>query len=250
MFAALRILRRHLAVFRRIWWTNVMFNFIEPFLYLTSLGYGLGSFVQQMEGVSYIQYIAPGMVASSAMFAATFECTYGSFIRLHYQKTFQAMLAGPVTVRDIVIGELAYGTFRSIVFGIVILVVITLLTNVQSFWALLIPVFLVVPGVVFSILAMCYTGLTPNIDNFNYYITLFITPSHLFSGIFFPISAMPSWVGTLVWFNPIYHSVEVCRALALGQPDAGLWLHVGILAAAALILLPLPIRLMEKRLIT
>ncbi|MDF2568420.1 MAG: yadH [Sporomusa sp.] len=245
----IKIFGRHMAVFRKIWFTNIMFNFIEPLLYLTAMGYGLGTFVQEINGLSYIQYIAPGMVASSAMFAASFECTYGSFIRLHYQKTFHAMLAGPVTVRDIVAGDILYATFKSILFGVVILTVIAVLGQVQSWWALLVPLFLIIPGLTFSLLAICYTGVTDNIDKFNYYITLFLTPSYLFSGVFFPISSMPGWAQVLAWFNPIFHSVEVCRAMVLGNIDPSLLVHAGVLLAVALVLMPLAVRLMTKRLI-
>lgn len=247
--ATLRIFARHMTVFKKIWFTNIMFNFIEPLLYLSAMGYGLGSFVQDMEGLAYIQYIAPGMVASSSMFAASFECTYGSFVRLHYQKTFQAMLAGPVTVRDIVAGDILYGTFKSMVFGAVILTVITALGQVQSWWGLLIPFFLAIPGLTFSLLALCYTGITKNIDNFNYYVTLFLTPAYLFSGVFFPISSMPGWVQAVAWFNPIYHSVEVCRAMALGTNNPGLLVHAGVLLLVAALLMPLAVRLMTRRLI-
>jgi lipooligosaccharide transport system permease protein len=213
------------------------------------MGYGLGTFVQDMEGMTYLQYIAPGIVASSAMFAASFECTYGSFIRLHYQKTFQAMLAGPVTVRDIVAGDILYATFKSMLFGLVILTVISALGQVQSWWALTIPLFLLVPGLAFSLLAICYTGVTTNIDNFNYYITLFLTPAYLFSGVFFPINSMPSWAQVVAWVNPIFHSVEICRALAIGNINPGLLIHAGVLGLFAILLTPLAVRLMTKRLI-
>lgn len=245
----MRIFARHMAVFRKIWFTNIMFNFIEPLLYLTAMGYGLGTFVQDMEGMTYLQYIAPGMVASSAMFAASFECTYGSFIRLHYQKTFQAMLAGPVTVRDIVAGDILYATFKSMLFGLVILVVISVLGQVQSWWAVAIPLFLVVPGLAFSLLAICYTGMTLNIDSFNYYITLFLTPAYLFSGVFFPINSMPGWTQAVVWINPIFHSVEICRALSLGNISPGLLVHAGVLIVLAALLMPVAVRLLTKRLI-
>lgn len=247
--AILRIFARHLAVFKKIWFTNVMYNFIEPLLYLSAMGYGLGSFVQDIDGLAYIQYIAPGMVASSAMFAASFECTYGSFVRLHYQKTFHAMLAGPVTVRDIVVGDILYGASKSMLFGIVILTVITALGQVQSWWALLIPLFLLIPGLTFSLLAICYTGLIETVDKFNYYTTLFLTPAYLFSGVFFPINSMPGWAQVVAWFNPIYHSVEVCRALVLGNSNPSLLVHAGVLALLAVLLMPLAVKLMTKRLI-
>ncbi len=250
MRAALSILQRHLFVFRRTWWSNIMFNFIEPLLYLSAMGFGLGAFVQNMDGMSYIQFISSGMVASSAMFAATFECTYASFIRMQFQKTFHAMLAAPAGVKDVVAGEIMFGAVKSIVFGTIILIVITALGQVQSFWALFIPLFMVLPGVVFSLLALSYTGAVSHIDYLNYYITLFITPIYLFAGVFFPVSAMPAWLQKLDWLNPLYHSVVVCRALVFGDISAALWESAGCLVILAMLLAWLPVYLMKKRLIS
>jgi len=243
------VFKRHLAVFRRTWWSNVAFNFIEPFLYLSALGTGLGAFIPQIDGISYIQFIAPGMVAAAGMWAATFECTYSTFIRLHYQKSFHAMLAAPGTVTDAVTGDILFGSLKSMVFGLVILIVIGLWGQIQSPWAGLIPFFLLLPGTVFSLLALSYTGITPHIDYLGYYVTLFITPIYLFAGIFFPVSSMPAWVQYLAWVNPLYHSVEICRALVLGNISAALWLHMAILLAYTVLLSWLPAYLFRKRLI-
>lgn len=244
------ILRRHLKVFSRTWWTNVMFNFLEPFLYLFAMGFGLGAYVEQIDGMSYAQYIAPGFVASSGMWAATFECTYGSFIRCEFQKTFHAMLAAPLTVRDVVWGEALYAAIKSVIFGTVILIVIGLLGLVQSWWALIIPLFLAIPALAFALLALSYTGTIHNIDYFNYYITLVSTPLYLFSGIFFPLNSLPAWGIVVAWLNPLYHSVEICRALVLGNPEPGLLLHAAVLVLFIVLLCWLPERLLKKRLIS
>lgn len=249
MTGALRILDRHLTVFRRTWLSNVMYNCIEPLLYLASMGFGIGAFVSEMNGLSYIQFVATGMVASSAMFAATFECTYGSFIRLHHQKTFQAMLAAPATVRDVVWGEALFGAVKTVCFGAAILLVIALLGQVRSLWSLLILPFLLLPGLAFSFLALAFTGYILNIDYFNYYITLFITPLYLFAGIFFPVNAMPAHLAWIVWLNPLYHVVEVCRALSLGEPAPRLLAHAAVLAVLATAAAWAAVRLMRKRLI-
>ena len=250
MTMALNILRRHLIVFRRTLWSNMVFNVIEPFLYLSAMGFGLGAFVQDMGGMTYIQFIAPGMVSSASMWAATFECTYASFIRLHFQKTFHAMLAGPATVADVIAGEVLFGIVKNIAFGIIILVVIGVMGQVQSAWALLIPVFLILPGTIFSLMALSYTGIITHIDYLNYYITLVTTPMYLFAGVFFPVSSMPEWLQVLAWFNPLYHSVEVCRSLVIGQVSMALWQHVICLGIFSAILSPLPVYFFKKRLIS
>ena len=223
---SLRILNRHLRVFRRTWQHSIMFNVIEPLLYLTALGLGFGALVHQVAGHSYIQFIAPGMIALSAMYSATFECTYGTFVRLHYQKTFQALLAGPVTVRDVILGEMFYGTLKSVLFGTVILCVITVLGQVASAQALAIPFCLIVIGAVFAILAMWYTAVITSIDFLNYYITMIILPFLLFGGLYFPVDTLPAWVQAANWLNPLYHSVEICRALVLGQASVALGIHL------------------------
>lgn len=250
MSIAFYILKRHMIIFRRTLWSNMVFNAIEPFLYLSAMGFGLGTFVQDMNGMSYIQFIAPGMVASASMWAATFECTYSSFVRLHYEKTFHAMLAGPATVAHVVAGEVLFGIIKNIVFGMVILVVIAIMGQVQSAWSLLVPVFFILPGAAFSLMALSYTGVIPHIDYLNYYITLVTTPMYLFSGIFFPISSMPEWLQMVAWFNPLYHSVEVCRGLIVGQVSSVLWQHVACLAFFSLLLAPIPVHFLKKRIIS
>ncbi len=246
---ALRVLNRHLQVFSHTWQHNVMFTVVEPLLYLAAFGLGMGAFVQDVAGMSYLEFLAPGMVTLSAMYAATFECSYGTFVRLHYQKTFLALLAGPVTARDVILGEMLYGTLKSALFGTVILAVVAALGQIRSPEALAIPLVLALQGLVFAALAMWYTAFITNIDYLNYYITLAILPFFLFGGLFFPVDPLPAWVKTANYLNPLYHSVEVCRALALGQANAGLWLHVGLLALIGAVVLPLPLKLMEKRLI-
>jgi lipooligosaccharide transport system permease protein len=246
---ALRVLNRHLRVFSRTWQHNVMFTVIEPLLYLAAFGFGMGAFVQEIEGISYLQFLASGMVTLSALYAATFECSYGTFIRLHHQKTFLAMLAGPVTARDVILGEILYGTLKSTLFGTIILAVIAALGLISSPQALAIPLLLALQGIVFAALALWYTACIANIDYLNYYITLAILPFFLFGGLFFPVGSLPAWVQTVNYINPLYHSVEICRALALGQAGAGLWPHVALLALLAALVLPMPLRVMEKRLI-
>lgn len=245
----LRVLSRHLRAFGHTWKYSVMFNVVEPLLYLTAFGFGLNSFIGEMNGMSYLEFLAPGIVAGAAMYATTFGCTYGTFTRLHYQKTFLAMLAGPITVRDVVFGEILYGVLRGVLFGTIVLISVAALGLIKSPQALAIPLLLAVQGVTFAALAIWYTSLITNMDYLNYYITLLILPFFLFSGLYFPASVLPAWAQAINFINPLYHSLEVCRALALGQAVTGLWLHVGVLVLMGLLVLPLPLRLMRKRLI-
>lgn len=244
-----RVLRRHLTVFARTWPANIMFGFIEPLLYLAALGMGLGGYVTDVNGQSYMEFIAPGLVASSAMWATASECTYDAFLRLHYQKIYQAIIATPVSLDEVVVADILYGAFKSVLYGGIILVVVSSLGLVASPLALLILLPLVLCGLVFAELALTWTSLAPNMDTFNYFFTLVITPMFLFAGIFFPVQGLPAVVQKLAWFIPLYHVVEMNRALALGQLGGGFLGHFLWLAVVGGALFPLPILLMRRRLL-
>lgn len=244
-----KVFIRHLLVYRKNWKVSLSFNFIEPLLYLGALGFGLGAYVQPMEGVPYLNYLAPGIVASSAMFATAYECTYGTFIRLEYQKTYHAILATPAGVEDVVMGDMLFGAFKAVLYGTVILLVIAALGLVLSPWALLVPPVLGLSGLLFAALSMTWTGLVPNIDSFNYFFSLIMTPLFLFSGVFFPLSGMPAPVQQLAWLSPLYHLVNITRGLVTGSTGPALANDLLWLAAATLLLLPVPLYLLRRLII-
>jgi lipooligosaccharide transport system permease protein len=246
---AFRVLRRNLTVFTKTWKTNIFFNFFEPLLYLTAMGWGLGSFIGEINGLSYMQFIAPGMIASSAMWSASAECTYESYVRMHYQKTYHAIVATPVQLEEVVVGDMLMGVFKSVLYGSVILLVIAMLGLVPSPWALAVPLVLVLCGFVFAELGMIWTGIVPNIDSFSYFFTILVTPMFLFSGVFFPIEALPDAMRIVSWFLPLYHIVVLLRGLVLGSVTPSLLLHVAWLLVFIIAFFPLPQRLMKRRLV-
>ncbi len=246
---AIKVLTRNLYVFRKTWTTNLAFNIIEPLLYLAALGAGLGMMVDDIEGMSYTQFIAPGIVATSAMWAAAAECSYDSFVRMYYQKIYHAIVATPISLQEVVVGELLYGTFKSVLSGTIIMGVIAALGLVPSPWALLTPFVLAINGMVFSQLAMIWTGIVPKIDNFAYFFTLIITPMFLFSGVFFPLDVLPQILQQLAWLLPLYHIVALLRSLTLGMIEINLVFHLLWLLVFILAIFPLPQYLMRRRLI-
>ncbi len=247
--SAWRVWQRNWDVFMRLWRVELWPGFLEPVIILLAMGFGLGAFVQPIGGQTYLQFIAPGLVASSAMFSASFECTYGSFIRMSFQKTYDAILATPVMVDDVVTGEVLWGATRALFSGGVVLIVITAFGLVRSPAALLILVLLFLQGLGFSSLSLFFTGLAPSIYTFNYYFTLFITPLFFFSGIFFPLEQLPPIFQTLSWFTPLTHVVNLYRALVLGQVSWGLAWDLAWLVVFAGIFLSLCQVVMRRRLI-
>ncbi|MGB9860347.1 MAG: ABC transporter permease [Moorellaceae bacterium] len=246
---AWKVFWRNFVVFRKTWLSNIMFNFIEPLLYLGAMGLGLGSYIPSIHGMSYVQFLAPGLIASSAMWATASECTYDSFTRMRYQKIYHALVVTPISLDEVVVGEILFGAFKGVLYGTVILLVIFLLGLVNSAWALLIPAVLILCGLVFAELSMIWMGLVPKMDTFSYYFTLLITPMFLFSGIFFPLDSLPYLAQQLAWCIPLFHVVELLRALTLGQVSLRLWSHIlWLLAFIAIFFYP-PIYLLRRRLL-
>lgn len=245
---AFRVWQRNFTVYTKLYKSSIAVNFIEPVLYLAALGLGLGAFVQQINGVPYIKFIAPGIIASSAMFAVIYECTYGTYVRMTYQKTFDAILATPVNLDDLIAGELMWGATKSLLYGTTIILVISLFGLVDSPLILLVVPLLFVAGLIFAEISVMFTAVIPGIDSYNYFYTLLMTPMFLFSGIFFPLDNLPPVVAKIAFFTPLYHLVNICRAFASGDPALCIW-DILWLCAVALLLAPYPFRLMRRRII-
>ena len=245
---AFRVWQRNSMVYTKLYKSSIVLNFVEPTLYLIALGLGLGAFVKEINGVPYINFIAPGIIASSSMFAATFECTYGTYVRMTYQKTFDAILATPVNLDDLVAGELMWAATKSTFYGAIIMIVISLFGLVDSALIIFIIPVLFLSGLLFAVISMIFTAIVPGIDSFNYFYTLFMTPMFLFSGIFFPLNNLPPVVSKIAFFTPLYHLVNVCRSFASGALSriTGdiIWIFV-----AVILLAPYSFRLMRKRVI-
>jgi len=256
---ALRVWQRNATIFRKYWKTIMLPNLFEPLLYLVALGLGLGAFIREggINGLTYVQYAAPGLLESNAMFAASFESTFNTFIRLKIGRVYDAIVATPVNAEDIVAGEYLWAGTRAALYGTVFLGVITVLSFlfspeallVSSFWALLIPLVLLLVGVMFSVMGTLFTSLISSIDLYAYYFTLVVTPLFLFSGIFFPVEDFPAPMPQIAWLTPLYHAVNLCRALATG-PSLSVLVDVAWILVFTAMLAMLPVRFMRKRLIS
>jgi lipooligosaccharide transport system permease protein len=229
------VVARNLRVWRRFFASSMIGNLAEPFFYLLAFGYGLGALITDVGGISYTAFFTPGLVISTSMYAATFEGTYGTFTRLSPQRTFEGILATPVSVREVVLGEILYATIKAVAGGIAVLGVVAVFGLVSSPAALLMPVLCALVGLLFAGLAVLVSGLSPTYDFFTYYFTLVITPLFMFSGIFFPLNQLPLWVQLASWFNPLTHATDAARALFAGNLDQALLLDLTWLAAVSIL---------------
>ena len=245
-----KVWRRDSKTFMKTYKTNFIPPLLEPILYLLAFGFGLGGFVVLSGGVSYVKFIAPALVAISMMTAAFFECTFGSFVRMYFQKTFDAIIATPVDVDEVIMGELLWGASKSTIYTVIVLGVITAFGLASYPLALLIIPFSFLAGLLFAGLGMMFTAVSPNIDTLSYPTSLYITPMMLIAGTFFPLSAMPVAIQQFSWLLvPLVHVTNITRELAYGHlgMDSVLSL-VWILIGTALVVV-LSINMMRRRLI-
>jgi lipooligosaccharide transport system permease protein len=248
----------HRAVqYRRTFRSSVFTSFLTPLLFLTALGIGLGGYVNAsstaaLGGVSYLQFLAPGLLVATSMQSAAFEATFPIIGGLNWQRTFHAMYATPLSPRDIAYGNLLWTAFRLTLIATVFTIIVVLMGAAYSPAIVLgIPI-AVLTGMSFAapIAAFSATQRTP--ARFNVIFRFVITPLFLFSGVFFPIDTLPSFLQAVAWLSPLWHGVVLTRALVLGVPDmapALALVHLSILVALVAVGSWAAARLIERRLV-
>ncbi len=248
-YRALRVWQRNRDVFLNIWWSEAIWGLVEPVITLVALGLGLGGFVELARAESYLQFVAPGLLAVFPMWAASAEAGWGSYFRMENVRTFDAVLATPLSVDDVTTGEILWAATRGVMSSIYILLIILAFGAVESWWAVLVPAVAVVAGLLFGSVALSYTAVARSISSLNYFFAVYITPQFWLSGAFFPLDEMPAWVERAAWWVPAAHAANVHRALVTGHLG---WEVVGDLAWMAVVALGfyfLALALMRRRLI-
>ena len=249
----LRVWQRNWAVYLQTWKISFVPPLLEPLFYLLAFGVGLSVLVGAVnyrgEGVSYVAFIAPALIAINIMQSAFFENTYASFVRMYYQKTFNAMLATPLSLPEVIVGEIVWGATKSLIGTTIMLGVISAFGLIRFPEGLLILPAALLGGLVFGATAMLFTALVPNIETFNLPIFLFITPMFLFSGTFFPLENLPEWGRQLARILPLTHLVGLVRDLGFGRVEADMLWSAGYLVLFGAVVFPLAVRGMRRRLI-
>jgi len=247
---AIRVWERNLTVFRKYSLPSLIGPSVgEPLLYLLGLGFGLGALVGKVGGLRYVEFVAPGMVMSSAMFAAAYECTYGAHVRMIHQKSYEAILTTPLSLEDVVAGDVLWGASKGAFNGTVMLMVVGLFGLTRSLWALAVPVVIALVALLFAALSLVVAAVAKSFEFFNYYLTLVVTPMFLFCGVFFPLESLPRWAQALARVLPLTYAVRATRALMQGRPELAAFLPLLWLIPAILAAFLLAARLVRRRLI-
>lgn len=234
----------------KTWKVNFLPPAIEPVLYLLALGFGLGMFVNEIDGVPYADFIAPALIAITIMNSSFFECTYASFVRMYYQKTFDAIVATPLNVDEVITGEILWGATRSTISATIMLAIVSLFGLASYPLSLIVIPFSFLGGLMFAAMAMCFTAVTPRIDSLNYPTSLFITPMFLVSGTFFPLSMLPAGIQHFATAAvPLVHVVDITRALTYGQLESVLALNLLWILVVTAFFFVVSVNMMKKRLV-
>lgn len=236
---ALRVVETYLITYRRRWKFSMATTLVNPIFFLVGMGVGLGSLVDKgqgsghgsLGGVAYLSFLAPGLLAATVMQVAASESTYPIMARIKWDRIYDAMLATPMTVVDLVTGQLAWIALRLLQTSATFLAVMVLFGAVESPLALL-----ALPGAVLTGMAMsspicAYAATRENDYAMSTVLRFVIMPMFLFSGTFFPVSQLPSGIRPIAYVTPLWHGVDLCRSLALGSVELGPALvHVAYLA--------------------
>jgi lipooligosaccharide transport system permease protein len=243
---ALAVWHRNFAMYRRTWKLNILPNFFEPLLYLVSMGLGVGAYIDQMGGTSYLAFLAPGLVAVAAMNGASFEVTYNAFVRMNFEKTYESMLTTPIQPEDVLAGEILWALTRATLYGGCFLLVAAGFGLIDPARLPLALACVPIAGLLFAAIGIAFSMKIPNMDLFSFYFTLFLTPLFLFSDVFFPLNERLTglWL-QLAEVLPLLHPVRLLRAAFRGG-DAlvALWdlAYVLVLSAGLLFLAARTIR--------
>jgi lipooligosaccharide transport system permease protein len=250
---AFRVWQRDGDVYLTTWKTEFLPPLLEPIIYVLGFGFGIGALIHEVtylgRPIGYMKFMAPGIVAVAIMFGAFFETTFSSYVRMYYQKTFDAILATPLLVEDVILGEILWGTTKATVSATIMLAVLGALGLVawpSGLWV--IPIAMI-SGLLFAGLGLVMTSLVKTISQFNVPVFTVITPMFVFAGTFFPLDVLPRWALSVAWCLPLTHVALLTRAAILGIPHPYLPISVAYIGIAAIALAALSLVRMKRRLV-
>jgi len=209
---------RHMRVYTRNLLSNGLPPFLEPLIFLAGIGLGLGKYITEpMGGMKYIEYLGSGLLVTSAMYTAAFECSYGTFLRLEFEKVYDGMLAAPMTANNLIVGEILWAGSKGFFFSFAVLCILVAFKIITLPYGLLAPFVGFLTGVMFSTISLFVTSFVKTINHFSFYFTGFLSPMFFFSGVVFPVENLPAFVRPLAEIVPLTHAVRLVRAVCIND---------------------------------
>jgi len=245
-----RVWLRNYEVYKRLWRTEIVAPLFEPIFTVIGFGWGVGSLVAgKVMNVPYLTFVGAGLLAFTALMRALFECTYGSYFRMVYVSTFDAVLCTPVEVESLALGEIAWGSSKALFDGLFVLVVLSIFGAVLSPFGLLIPIVLALGALWVAALSLLVTAYIRDINHFNFYLA-FVFSYLWISGAYFPLDRLPTPVQMLAWIVPVTSAVDVSRKLMIGNLNWQIVVEFLYLAIAFILTAEFALRRMRRRLVS
>jgi lipooligosaccharide transport system permease protein len=208
---------RHARVYGADFLSNSFPPFLEPLIFLAGLGIGFGSYIQTIGTISYILFLASGIIVTSSMYTAAFECTYGTFIRLEYDKVYDGMLGAPLSPMNLILGEILFAGTKGFFFSLAVLIITWVLGIINTPFSIVAALVGFMCGIMFATLSLWITSVVKNINHFNFYFTGLLSPMFLFSGAVFPLANLPKAMQWIAEAIPLTHVVRLARAFCIPE---------------------------------
>ncbi len=245
-----RVWRRNYDVYIRLWRTEMVAPLFEPVFTVIGFGWGVGSLVAgKVMGVPYLTFVGAGLLAFTALLRALFECTYGSYFRMVYQSTFDAILCTPVEVESLALGEIAWGATKALLDGLFVLIILSIFGAVPSGYGIFIPIVLALGALWVASLSLLVTARIRDINHFNFYLA-FVFSYLWVSGAYFPLDRMPELVQWMAWLVPVTSAVDASRELMIGNLSWKLLFEMIYLSLAFLLTAEMAMRSLRRRLVS
>ena len=240
---------REVVNFASYWKATTFSSTVEPTIYLLAFGFGFGTLVSEVGGFDYVDFVGTGTVATAVLFSSAFPAMFGTFVKHRFQRTYDAILAAPVDVEELVTAEALWIALRAGVYGCTPMLVAMLFGLDPSPGMLLVPFVGFITGFVFACFGILVAAIVSAIENFNYIVSAVLTPLFLVAGTFFPIDGLPQWAPIAAELNPLHHCVELVRHCVFGFTPGTDLLRVAALMLFGLVLWRVAINRLERRLI-
>jgi lipooligosaccharide transport system permease protein len=243
------VLVREVVNFGSFWRSTTFSSTVEPTIYLLAFGFGFGALVSRVQGLTYVEFVGTGTVATAVLFSSVFPSMFGTFVKYQFQRTYDAILAAPVDTEELVTGEALWIATRAGTYGCMPLVV-AMVFGLDASWGMLtVPFIAFAAGLGWACFGILIAAVMKSIDNFSYVTSIVITPLFLVAGTYFPISELPEWAQVAANVNPLYHCVELVRHAVFGfEGWVDVW-HLGVMVAFGLVSWRVAIARMERKLI-
>ena len=240
---------RHMRVYTRNLISNGLPPFLEPVIFLVGIGLGLGRYIVAMDSIPYLVFLATALPVTSAMFTASYECTFGTFVRLEFQKAYDGMVAAPVTVTDLFVGEILWAGSKGLFFSACVVLVMSLFGAIPMPMGLLAVPIGFLTGAMFGAISLVVASFVQNINHFNFYFTGFLSPMFFFSGTVFPLDSLPRGLRPLAELMPLTHAIRLSRSLATARLSPVLLADLAFLIVATLVAGTFAIRRLRRRIV-